>query len=75
VCPAKSLSARTIEESILGRIRERSPGVLETAVWEQMNRAQQVQAIQAIVERVGYDGTAQQISIRFHPAVGPEAQA
>jgi hypothetical protein len=26
----------------------------------------QVEAIQAIVERVGYDGTAWQISIRIH---------
>jgi site-specific DNA recombinase len=75
VCPAKSLPARAIEQSVLGRIREASPGVFETAVWEQLDRAQQVLAIQTMVERVGYDGTAQQISIRFHPAVGPEAQA
>jgi site-specific DNA recombinase len=75
VCPAKSLPALTIEESILGRIRERSPGVFETAAWEQMDRAQQVQAIQAVIERVSYDGNSRQISIRFHPAAGPEAQA
>jgi site-specific DNA recombinase len=75
VCPAKSLPALTIEESILGRIRERSPGVFETAAWEQMDRAQQVQAIQAIVKRIGYDGVAKQVSIRFQPALGAEAQA
>ena len=33
-----------------------------------MDRARQVEAIQAIVERIGYDGAARQISIRFHPA-------
>ena len=33
-----------------------------------MDRTRQVEAIQAIVERVGYDGAARKISIRFHPA-------
>ena len=41
-----------------------------------MDRTRQVEAIQAIVERIGYDGTARQISIRFHqpaiPAAGEE---
>jgi len=36
-----------------------------------MDRARQVAAIQAIVERIGYDGSARQVSIRFHA----EAQA
>jgi hypothetical protein len=44
-----------------------------------MDRTRQVEAIQAIVERIGYDGTARQISIRFHqPAItaaGQEARA
>jgi site-specific DNA recombinase len=75
VCPAKSLPAGRIEESVLGRIREEQPGIFEPAVWEQMDRARQVEAIQAVVDRVGYDGAAQQISIRFHPAAGPEVQA
>jgi hypothetical protein len=43
-----------------------------------MDRTRQVEAIQAIVERIGYDGDARQISIRFHPpantAVGGEAR-
>ena len=30
-----------------------------------MDRAAQVEAIQKIVERIGYDGAARQISIRF----------
>ena len=66
-CPAKSLPARGIEESVLARIREAQRGALDPAEWEQMDRTRQVEAIQAIVERVGYDGTKRQISIRFHP--------
>jgi site-specific DNA recombinase len=65
VCPAKSLPAQVIEESVLGRIREGHHGVFESAEWERMDRARQVQAMQAVVERVGYDGTARQVSIRF----------
>src|ERR1035437_8598375 len=74
VCPAKSLPARAIEESVLGRIRVGPPGIFEPSEWEQMDRVRQVRAIQAIVERVGYDGTAREISIRFHAAAGPEAK-
>jgi hypothetical protein len=65
-CPAKSLPARGIEESVLGRISEEKDGIFDRAAWEQMDRTRQVEAIQAIVERVGYDAAAQQISIRFH---------
>jgi site-specific DNA recombinase len=65
VCPVKSLSARRIEESVLERIREEQAGILEPAEWGQMNRARQVEALQAVVERVGYDGTTRQVSIRF----------
>jgi hypothetical protein len=38
-----------------------------------MDRTRQVEAIQAIVERIGYDGTVRQISIRFHPPAIPAA--
>jgi hypothetical protein len=65
VCPAKSLPAHAIEESVLGRIREVNLGALDPAEWEQMDRIGRVEAIQAVVERVGYDGNARQISIRF----------
>ena len=68
-----------IEESVLGRIREAQRGIFDSPEWEQMERTQQIEAIQARVERIGYDGTDQQISIRFHPpaipAAGEEAQA
>jgi predicted lipid-binding transport protein (Tim44 family) len=65
VCPVKSLSARRIEESVLERLREAQAGILEPAEWGQMNRARQVEALQAVVERVGYDGTSRQVTIRF----------
>jgi site-specific DNA recombinase len=79
VCPGKSLPAGAIEESVLGRIREAQRGIFDPSEWEQMDRTRQVEAIQAIVERIGYDGTARQISIRFHQramtAAGEEAPA
>jgi site-specific DNA recombinase len=67
-CPGKSLPARAIEESVLGRVREAHRGIWESSVWEQMDRAGQVEAMQAVVERIGYDGAARKISIRFHPS-------
>jgi site-specific DNA recombinase len=67
VCPGKSLPARAIEESVLARIRDAQPAVFDAAGWEEMDRTRQVEAMQAIVARVGYDGAVRQISIRFHP--------
>jgi hypothetical protein len=62
-----------------GRIRETQPGGLDPSAWEQMDRSRQVEAIQGIVERIGYDGSVRQISIRFYPpaipAAGPEARS
>jgi site-specific DNA recombinase len=78
VCPAKSLPAHGIEESVLGQIREAQREIPDPAVWEQMDRTRQVEAMQAIIERVGYDGVARQIFIRFHPpaiTTGQEAEA
>jgi hypothetical protein len=68
VCPGKSLSAQRIEESVLGRIREAQHGNLAPGEWEQMDRTGQIEAIRSIVERIGYDGTTRQVSIRFHQA-------
>jgi site-specific DNA recombinase len=65
-CPGKSLPAQAIEESVLGRIRDMQHGMFDPCEWEQMDRTRQVEAIHAVVERVGYDGAARQISIRFH---------
>jgi len=61
-CPSKSLPAQAIEGSVLGRIRE---GMNQTTLWEEMDRRRQREAIEAVVERVGYNGTTRQISIRF----------
>src|ERR1017187_1247270 len=74
VCPGKSLPARGIEESVLGRIREAQHGILDPSEWAQMDRTRQVEAIQAMVERIGYDGAARQISIRFRQSEIPRAE-
>jgi site-specific DNA recombinase len=68
VCPGKSLPARGIEESVLRRLREAEPVRFGAAEWEPMDRARRLEVMQATVERVGYDGAARQISIRFRPA-------
>jgi len=64
-CSSKSLPAQAIEASVLGRIRQAQGGIADAAAWEQMDRTHQIEAIQALVERVGYDGATQQVSIRF----------
>jgi site-specific DNA recombinase len=74
-CPAKSLPARAIEESVLGRLREVQRGTFERCPWEQLGRIRQVEAIRSIVERIGYDGITRQISLRFHATAGPELRA
>jgi site-specific DNA recombinase len=68
ICPAKSLSARAIEESVLNQLRQTQPASFGAAEWEQMDRTRQVQVMGDLVERVGYDGAARQISIRFRAA-------
>ena len=73
-CPGKSLPAQTIEQSVLGRIREAQGGIFDASEWEQADRTRQVESIQTVVERIGYDGTAQQISIKFHPGATLEGE-
>jgi hypothetical protein len=68
VCPAKSLSARSIEDSILGWIREAQRGLFAPGEWEHLERIRQVQAVHEIVARIGYEGTTRQITIRFRAA-------
>ena len=78
-CPSKSLPAQAIEASVLGRIRQTQNGIVDAAQWEHLDRTRQLAAIQAIVERVGYDGVTRQVSIRFHPPdmplMGQEARS
>ena len=74
-CPAKSLPAGAIEESVLGKLRAKPRGGFDLCEWEQIDRIRQVEAIRSIVERIGYDGTARQISIQFHAAAGPDVHA
>ena len=66
-CPAKSLSARRIEESVLQQVREAHPTMIDPSGWERMDLARQVETVRAIVEQVGYDGNSRQVTIRFHP--------
>ena len=73
-CPSKSLPARAIEESVLKRVRDAQPALFGVAEWEQMDRTRQVQVMGDLVERVGYDGAARQISIRFR-ATGEKVRA
>jgi site-specific DNA recombinase len=65
-CPSKSLPAQAIEESVLRQMREAQVGMADVTEWEQMDRADQIAGLRSIVARIGYDGTAQRISIRFH---------
>jgi hypothetical protein len=73
-CPAKSLPARAIEESVLKRLREAQPARFGASEWDQMDRNRQVEAMQLLVERVGYNGAARQISIRFRAAPFPSEE-
>jgi site-specific DNA recombinase len=78
LCPAKSLPARSIEDSVLERIREAQRGLFAPGEWEQLGRIRQVEAVHAVVARVGYEGTSRQVTIRFHAAAlrdGGETQA
>ena len=68
VCPSKSLPARAIEESVLKRLAEAQPLLFGASEWEQMDRTRQVEVANALVERVGYDGAARKVSIRFRAA-------
>jgi site-specific DNA recombinase len=70
-CPSKSLPARAIEESALNRLREAQPAGFGASEWEQTDRNRQVEVMQLLVERVGYDGTSRQISIRLRPVPIP----
>ena len=65
---------RAIEESVVNRLREAQPALFAATEWEQMDRTRQVQVMGGLVERVGYDAAARQISIRFR-AAGKEVSA
>jgi site-specific DNA recombinase len=77
-CPSKSLPAQAIEESVLRQVRDAEVGIADVTGWDKMDRTGQIAALQSVVARIGYDGTAQRISIRFREAVmvaGQEARA
>ena len=74
VCPSKSLPAQAIEDSVVRQIRKTQGGIADAPEWEQMNRTTQLEIIQSLVERVGYDGTSREISIRFHEHLAASAE-
>ena len=67
MCPAKSLPAQRIEDSILAQLRINQPAMAIPSEWEQLDRSGQIETIQAMVKRIGYDGRTGQVSIQFHP--------
>jgi hypothetical protein len=71
VCPAKPLSARHIEDSVLAQVQAKQLTPME---WEQLDPLQRFAAIQGIVERVGLEGTTRKVSIRFHTIPEPIVQ-
>ena len=73
-CPSKSLPAQAIEASVLRQMRAAAVEIPEAAEWERMDRPDQLATLQSLVARIGYDGTSQRISIRFHPTATPVRQ-
>jgi hypothetical protein len=40
--------------------------MLDASEWDKLDRIRQIGKLQAMVERIGYDGRAKEISIRLH---------
>ena len=64
-CPSKSLPATAIEVSVVGRIRQASPGFYGEREWREMERSRQVEVIGASVTRIDFDGVTRRITIQF----------
>ena len=69
-CPAKTLPAHAIEESVIQRVRSTQYELPDAAEWERVDRTVQIASLKSVVARIGYTASSQQISIRFHEA-GP----
>ncbi len=72
-CPAKSLPARLIEDSVLARVRQECGGAFESSLWQRMDRRDQVEAIRSTVERIGYSARNREVSIRFRASAEAKA--
>jgi site-specific DNA recombinase len=84
-CPSKSVPAGEIERFVVAQLRNAGKGpdgehgtnAVPTALrrldgaWDSLAPLEQARLFHRLVARVDYDGTAQTISIRFHP---PEPQ-
>jgi site-specific DNA recombinase len=68
-CSGGSLQAHHIEQSVLRQLRDAQPDMAVTlSGGEEFDRARQVGALQALVERIGYDGRTAKVSIRVRTA-------
>jgi hypothetical protein len=67
-CPSKSLPAATIEQYVLGQIAAHATnGPWDRSAWQRLAPLEQAQRLRAVVARVDYDGTCQQVTITLRP--------
>jgi site-specific DNA recombinase len=64
-CPTKSLPVQAVEQSVWEQIRQAKGPLGNGTDWEPMDRGGQLATVHSLVERVGYNGASQQISIRW----------
>ncbi len=78
-CLGRTLPAPAIDQSVLARVREAHPEFPTGSEWDRLDRSEQLRAVQAVVERIGFDGVSKRISIRFRAdsveTVGQEVRA
>jgi site-specific DNA recombinase len=81
-CPSKSVPAAAIERFVLDQLAAQPKrrflagvGPLATADWESLAPEDQAHRLRAVVARIDYDGTQNQVSITLRPAAprGPSA--
>jgi site-specific DNA recombinase len=67
-CPSKSLPAATIERYVLEQIASHATnGPWDRSAWQRLAPPEQVQQLRALVARIDYDGTCQQVTITLRP--------
>ena len=65
VCPAKSVPARQIEDSVLAQIHATQPDPSTSVEWERLEATERVAAMQNLVERISFHGATGQVCIRL----------
>ena len=75
-CPGRSLPAYHTEQSVLRRLQAAQPDLgVASGGGEEFDRRRQVEAICALVERIGYDGRTGKLSIRVRTPASPTPAA